>query len=213
MAKKSAKSAKKNAKNVPAVLETQTTLSDFTVGGNLDISDVLSVVTARAEERYSQKITECQQRVKDIREEIKGIRKSLEDVAKRTLEGLTASKVKKLTPTIEEMGGTVEVSYNLNNPSAAIRICVDRYNGVSFTITAEHDPKALDAIKDLEAKVSESLDEAVGWKRKTANIPMLERRYRAKVAESKLATSDSGQELLRLLTDDLDATIEALPGH
>ena len=53
--------------------------------------------------------------------------------------------------------------------------------------------------------------EAIEWRKKLSNIPQLQRQYQAKIAEYRLNQTTRGAEILKLLTEDLEQKMLALP--
>ncbi|MCB5270573.1 MAG: hypothetical protein LHW56_01865 [Candidatus Cloacimonetes bacterium] len=53
-------------------------------------------------------------------------------------------------------------------------------------------------------------EQVLEWKKKLAQLPMLERQYRAKLVEQALSSSEAGREILGALTLDLEERIAAL---
>lgn len=62
-----------------------------------------------------------------------------------------------------------------------------------------------------EADIADLQAEAMEWKQRQLNIPVLERRYRALLAEKKLKATEGGDEILAVLTARLDQDILTLP--
>lgn len=199
-------------------------LTSFTLGGNLDVSDVLSVVTSRAEANFTTELSKARQVLKEAEEAVKTGRKDVENTMESEAKAANADKVNALRVAVEAMGGKVKVStranfHNLELPeelTAEVTVSSDNrgYGGTSFTVKVEPS----DALKAKAAGVVEATkavavaqEQALHWRKKLSSVPALERQYRAKIAEAKLGQSEEGKDLLALLTTDLDAALLALP--
>lgn len=206
------------------------TLEQFTIGGNLDVSDVLSVVTSKAEERYSAEIDKCRQEVAELQATCKKLRSDATKQAKKEALGAAEKHVDALKAAVKSLDGTVSSemlggAYNNAviplNKDGELGVCIrvgsqsSSYNcRADFTVTVKPTKSLLKLVDEVavnEEKITALNNEAVSWKRKLNNIPMLERRYRARIAAAKLETSGDGKKLLAMLTDDLEESILALP--
>lgn len=199
------------------------TLEQFTVGGNLDINDVLSVVTSKAEERYSAEIDRCRTEIAELEDTNAKLRIEINRmVAKEAVEPHNES-IKALRSAIKVFGGTVSITATRSNIlptndkddlTATVTITVGKNRYTEFQTSAKPSKELQAKTKSFESnveKIKTINNEAVSWKRKLNNIPMLERRYRAKIASIKLSNSEDGQKLLSVLTDDLEDSILSLP--
>lgn len=197
-------------------------LSNIAVQGNLNMDDVLTVVTSRAERGFNASLSQAKTKVSSLEKTIKA---KQNEIATRTTEEcmtLVTAKADAARPGIEAMGGTVTAKANGTRGdkivgTVSVQRPGDSYNGsIDFTFTADKS-KVLVAMEqeltDLQESLSVATQEAMGWKKKLASIPTLERQYKAKIAEAKLATSTDGQALLDLLTEDLESNMLALPAN
>ena len=66
-------------------------------------------------------------------------------------------------------------------------------------------------IKALK-KVNDVANDVMSWKRKLGNIPQLERKYRARLAEKRVTSEVGGAELLAFITGDMVKDTLLLPG-
>lgn len=204
------------------------TLEQFTVGGNLDVGDVLSVVTSKAEERYTAEIERCRTEAAKVEETNAKLRADIKKRAVKEAVEPHNDAVKTLRAAVKAFGGTVSITATerycrANLPtndegeltaSVTVKAKGGYHNNTEFSLSVKPS-KELQAlakeVEDNEATIRTLNNEAVSWKRKLNNVPMLERRYRARIASAKLQSSEDGQKLLSMLTEDLDDSILALP--
>lgn len=196
-------------------------LSNIALNGNMNMDDVLTVVVSKAERSFNVSLAEAKAGVSNLE---KAIKVKVADIKKRTDEecfALVTTKANAARPGVEALGGHVIThSHGTRNGKLCATIQIKKGDGgynnsVEFTYEGEKS-KVLQAMEvelaDLQEKLATATQEAMGWKKKLANIPTLERQYKAKIAEAKLATTEDGQALLALMTDDLEANMLALPG-
>lgn len=196
-------------------------LSNITLNGNMNMDDVLTVVVSKAERSFNASFAEAKEGVSNLE---KAIKVKVADIKKRTDEeclALVTTKANTARPGVEALGGQVIAhSQGTRNGKLYATIQIKKGDGgynnsVEFTYEGEKS-KVLQAMEieltDLQEKLATATQEAMGWKKKLANIPTLERQYKAKIAEAKLATTEDGQALLALMTDDLEANMLALSG-
>lgn len=203
------------------------TLEQFTISGNLDVSDVLSVVTSRAEERYSAEIGRCRSEAAILEETNAKLRTEVERLAVKEAVEPHDENVKALRTAIKAFGCTVSITATNRHIhktlptndegelTAIVSIRTNRsYNSIDLLVSTKPSEELQAKAKEIEKnaeKIRAINNEAISWKQKLNNVPMLERRYRAKIASTKLQNSEDGQKLLSLLTDDLEDSILALP--
>lgn len=181
------------------------TLEQFTISGNLDISDVLSVVTSKAEERYSAEIERCRAEIATLEEANTKLRTEIKKQAVKEAVEPHEENVKTLRTAVKVFGGTVSIvateRYHQktlptnDEGELTASVCVKAGKNNNHHYNTEF-LMAVKPSKELQAKAKEVEDntekvrvlnvEAVSWKRKLNNVPMLERRYRAKIASTKL---------------------------
>lgn len=73
----------------------------------------------------------------------------------------------------------------------------------------------LDTLKQMQTAIADkaaSDNEMIDWKRKKNQIPVLERKYKARIAEAKLQSVEGGQELLDSMLATISEDVLALPG-
>lgn len=69
---------------------------------------------------------------------------------------------------------------------------------------------AAEELKESLLRKAELTEQLLEWKKKLAQIPALERQYRAKLVEQALGSSYEGRAILEAMTADLDARIDSL---
>lgn len=208
------------------VLSTQRATVEVAVSGQLDLNDVLSIVVTRAEQKYHAEIARLRAAIKDEEGNMNRLWKQACAAVREAAAAAHASQVALLRSVIEPLGGAVthdiercdNVKHVLEHGKIETYIIVrgsDRCYYATFTVTADA-PQTVRVLhadaKKAEERLNQLKTEAVGWCKKLQNVPMLERQYRAKIAEKKLAEAEGGQELLDTLTSDLDQAILSLPG-
>ena len=81
-----------NDSNKPGTKTTIATVVDgpqFTIGGNLNVEDVMTVATSRAERKYATELNSAKKELKACESEEKAARKALSDAIKRLSETTT----------------------------------------------------------------------------------------------------------------------------
>lgn len=184
------------------------------------MDDILTVVTSRAEKSFSQNLTAAKEEVSKLEKERKE-KTSTRDMQRRSeVEYGVSGVVNGIKPGIEQLGGTVNVSETDDKDdvvTAVVKIGTKGggYNSsVDFKVEVKKSlvlKSMQNDVKELNEKIVEAQRVAMEWKKKLANIPQLERQYKGKIAEAKLAESADGQMVLDLLTGDLEQQMLLLP--
>jgi hypothetical protein len=68
-------------------------------------------------------------------------------------------------------------------------------------------------INEQQAYVNECQDKALAVRKQITNIPMLERKAKARIAEAKLRESQDGRAILDSLTSEFEQDFLALPAN
>lgn len=209
---------------------TKNALSLVNLSSNLDVSDVLSVVTSRAETHFHKELTEAKKRLREAEADAKRLDSEATSRYRTECQEAGEALAKKLRPVITEAGGTVSVSKpdhwrterrerdDNGKLTCGVAISSKDRNSYQTTFTACAEPSATLVALEAGAEaakgvVAEAQTIALEWRKKLANVPLLERRARAKLAEAKLSESADGQAVLDLLTDNLENELLALPGN
>jgi predicted RNA-binding protein len=199
-------------------------LSNVNFNGSLNMDDVLTVVTSRAETNFNQNLAEAKKKASALEKDIKAKQDKIGKMLETECLAQVKEKVDALRPTIESMGGKVTAKPEERNSKDVIRTHViiqytntNSYNNqITFTVEGAKSNDILEQEKelsDLHEALTTVQQEALGWRKKLQSIPTLERQYKAKIAEAKLATSEDGLALLDILTGDLEKSMLALPAN
>jgi hypothetical protein len=205
-------------------------LSLVNLSSNLDVSDVLSVVTSRAETRFHTELTEAKKRLREAEADAKRLDGEATSQYRTECQAAGEALARKLRPVITEAGGVVSIGKpeewragrrerdEDGRLTCGVSISSQDQRSYQTTFTARVEPSAklvaLEAAVDAARNaVAEAQTIALEWRKKLANVPLLERRARAKLAEAKLSESADGQAVLDLLTDNLENELLALPGN
>ena len=85
-------------------------MSNVVINGNLDIDDVLTVVTSRAERSFNVSLAEAKSRIANLTRDIKNKTDEISKRRKQECLDLVAAKVDGLRAGVEAIGGKVDVS-------------------------------------------------------------------------------------------------------
>lgn len=194
------------------------------------MGDVIAVVTSKVETKCNTELAKARLRLKEAEAEVERLNNTANDMAAALCHAAAKVAADSLKPVVEPLGGRVVIlkkeSYNCQrqrNDSGKLWQAVQvRGNGISHynnatDLAVEVEPSAelLDLEEQLvkaKAAVPVCQDEAMAWRKKLSELPMLERRARGKLAEGKLAESTDGQKVLAMLADGLEDEFLALPG-
>lgn len=193
---------------------------------NLDLTDVLAVVTSRAETRFHTELANAKKLLTEAQTEQKRLEREVKKVTKADEQHHGEKLAAVLRDAVVAAGGTVSLhvksSYDSGRRDDEGNLTCDVFvkapgNHNCATFTARFLPST--ELQKLEADVEKTVflvenaqNVALGWRKKLANVPLLERRARAKLAETKLRGTTEGQELLDVLTGDFENELLALPG-
>lgn len=200
-------------------------LDQFQVEGKIDVNDVLSIVTSRADEKYNAELSRCKKEAKSLEKEIADltaeINKDLEAELKNEYEEVLSG----LADNLKVVDGGVQIysarlSYDKKQIDGELGIGRKDSkgkisNGAIFPVKVKPSSAISKKVKDLaslEEKLAGLMDEAVSWRKRIGNIPALERKSRARIVTAKLASSEEGQKVLDLLAQNIEDDILMLPG-
>lgn len=201
----------------------------FSIGGQLDVSDVLSVATSRAEAKLAKTLAEAKRELKNAEKDAKDADKALTAAISAQSDSIAETLAENVEKGVEALGGNVERSTNdalghhgkdKGRVTGSITISQNsgsnRGYGCQFSNTEDPNEAVTAAQEANEAAQgvrATAQERALEVRRQLNNIPLLERQYRAKIAEAKLQDSEEGQQLLDVMTQGLDDDILALPSH
>lgn len=70
---------------------------------------------------------------------------------------------------------------------------------------------AIGRLGELEEELKEKRAECLKWKRRLSQVPALERKYKARLAQARLGKTEKGREILERLTGTISEDVLALP--
>jgi len=193
-----------------------------TVTMDMDKDDVAAILMSRAEERIKLAIKACQDREKVLTKEHDELREAfndlceefakekMEDTVETLTEAATALKCKNISTEVYSGGFTlhnnmVAASMSLNAQKPRVRWEVS----TSFKATAAL-KKAYQTGEKKRKEIDDNKKQWIEWRRKLADLPSMERRAKAAVAESRLKSTKEGQKLVDMLNGDLDNSVKLL---
>lgn len=207
-------------------------LSLVTVNGTIDTNDLLSIVTSRSEVKLHNELAAAKVKLQEADALVKNLQDSLVQAYKRVCLQIGEDLADTLRPGVSKAGGRVVVppvqSYQLLHEATqaaeatSVTYCArvfsnDHNNGyVMFSKSIDVPSELTSLLSDLRAaaeNMSRCSDAALQIRKRIANIPMLERKARARLAEAKLSESDEGRALLEALTGNFEADLLSLPGN
>lgn len=200
----------------------------FLLESSLNTSDILAVVTSQAEQRLHDALSAVKTRLKEAEEEVKKANKEASERYKDEHLAACEAIAAKIRDAIESIGGKVKVmvrnDYQMRRLSeegmlvAEVQVQSDSsgYNTATFcnkvkpSLTfIELEQRCVAAAESVKA----IQQEALGIRKKISNIPMLERKARARLAEAKLSESSEGKAVLAALTSQFESDFIALPSN
>lgn len=171
--------------------------------------DVITVAVARAEELMNSELKKAQGEIVEIEKSIKADEKEIETSLKDAANAEMLAKVTAVAKSVADAGlGKVNasVSYSIDNNDSTILLITgkvttpkDSYYGLSFAASTKVPEKVAGLrtkIGESHAKLTETRETAVGWRKRLGSIGSLERKYRAQLVEKQLGATEEGKELL-----------------
>lgn len=202
------------------------TLAAIDVSGiQIDKNDLLAIAVSKAELYMQNQLAAATKEIRQLEKAIKAGEASL--TAKVTALAAVATQpsctqleeAKKLCASSAKVRVRSEMQQDKRTFSADILIVRrdDRYNdGFTFGhVTGNFDSDTTAVAERLEAdseKLDNAREAAVSWRKRLAQIPMLERQYRARLAEATLSKTEHGKALLDALGNQFESDVLALPG-
>jgi hypothetical protein len=205
------------------------------IRGKLSTSDILTVVTSRAERHFNENLRIAREIENAIDKEVVDKTTEINNMHFDECMAAVADKFPAVQAAIAAIGGEARVDpgnfgccslivrnkgeYQLRpSPKLIVYILVDsaeRSRGqAAYLVTANYSAAFIALCEELVVllnKQAAALVEIANWKKKIAAIPALERQYRAKIAEETLLASADGRALLAILSDNLEKDMLALP--
>ena len=186
----------------------------------MDINDVLTIATSRAETKFQTELGAARKELKEAETDLAKANKTLTQAIQKQSEDLGERHAAAIREGIKAMGGKVEVEAKSalwqEKVCATVKILTgNNYSNGSFSLEEKPNAGVVSAteMRDRAQEAKTRAEEtAMEWKKKLNNIPTLERRMKAKLAEAKLRDSEEGLAMLNAITDNLDKEMLALPG-
>lgn len=200
---------------------------DVSGGSGVSMDDVMNIVVSKAELQYKQKCDDWRKVAFSLDKQLCELTELLDDFTKQIADdtighivdglnsvigklpkdkcrGLFSSSISKIKTSGGEMTISCNVSTGCGHPVYFDEIQLSEQEKASATnIQAE--------IEEKTRLKKEANEKAMEYRNKLSNIPLLERQFRAKIAENRLLKSDSGREILELLSGQMEEAIENLP--
>lgn len=198
-------------------MSTELSIKDV-VDGNLDMQDVLTVAVSRAETVFTDKLTATKKDIKKLEAEINNVNDVMRDQYIKDCHALAKDMVDKLKAVLEPFGGEVKVepSNGIGSDTMHVNVymqgTIKQFSGFALKADLSQEVVAMRKnLTELQEELKAKNAEAIEWKKKLSNIPQLQRQYQAKIAEYRLNQTTRGAEILKLLTEDLEQKMLALP--
>ena len=207
------------------------TLSLVTLAQTLDVGDVLSVVTSRAETRLHADLEAAKRSLAEAEKTVKSLAEAATKKYAAECRAAADAVATKLRPSVESVGGKVVVCKKdhwqgqrrernddgLLTQHVSVVASQGGYNREATFVASATPSEALLAleasVEAAERDVADRQAEALRVRKRLANVPLLERKARARLAEAKLSESKDGQAVLDALTSEFEADFLALPSN
>jgi hypothetical protein len=198
-------------------------VTGLNVDAKIDLGDILTIFTSKAELSY-------QQNIANLKEECDALKSQLNQ-----LNSKAAASIKEAAATLRKADFDATVAlFSALEPNVKVEIHSFVFNednkeslrtvlnvlglkemGSKYSIKIgekSHEIPTEYAVLQsdsrlLQGELNKKTDELVFWKRKLSEIPQLERKYKAKLVESKLKSIEGGQAILDTLMVDLEVDI------
>ena len=217
--------AKKPNEDLPALVVPEL----VTISVDLDKDDVAAILMSRAEEHLKSAIRTCHKQERVLGKEAADLEMQLE----KQLQNVADAHFEETVDTLKEAAAALKAksieacvshnSYAMQSGNGKngqpIVHCALSVTGqkprVRFEVTqGVRMPAAVKAtLADIKAKEKAAADNKKDWmdhRRKLADLPTIERRAKAAVAEQRLKATDEGRALIEMLDDQLDNSIKLL---
>lgn len=217
MAKKSSTNGKAATKSELVVPE-----SLVEVSVQLDKDDVAAILMARAEEYLKKQIQACQKKADELSKKnaelLQARQAAFKKRAEEQLSG-TADALRTAAQALKCKRVNLDIdveshSLDAGNISAALKLSASQPSFESRVVTTismtKTERDACKALSDCNAAQRANQQEWYELRRKLADLPALERRAKAAVAEQRLKSTAEGRELVNTLTAQLDGGLALL---
>jgi len=189
----------------------------------IDKNDVLAITISKAELHMQKELVAATKEIKRLEKSIKDSDTVLKEHVAELAVKLAKPGVAKLEAAKEACGSKAKINtdWDMQQDKGTFRVSItiktsDCYGSTTFgTLKGDFDATATELVEQLAAdsqRLIDARETAVNWRRKLAQIPTLERQYRARLAEAALSKTQEGQELLEALSTNFEQDVLALPG-
>jgi len=201
-----------NKKALPALVD---------VSLKMDKDDVAAILLSRAEEAIKKSIQECRKQETALQKQIRArnkeqtaaaqsqAEKALADVEGTLREAAAKLKCKDVETvlthhfTADETQLRCALKLGARDPDTSWNVSINVLRGEEVTTLAAQSAQLKKELTDNKATWQD-------WRKKLADLPALERRAKAAVAEHRLAATDEGKALVEMLAGELDESLRLL---
>jgi hypothetical protein len=199
------------------------TVENVTSDIHIDKNDLLAVAVSKAELHMQQQLANATREIRRLERALKDGTTGLKEKIAQLAAKLAKPGVKALEAAREACGSKarVETNWDMQQEKGTFEVTIsiksnDHYGSANFgTLKGAFDDAAQKLVAQLESdsqKLTDTRETAVDWRKKLAQIPTLERQYRARLAEATLSKTEKGQALLEALGGQFEQDVLALPG-
>ncbi len=195
----------------------------------IDKNDLLTVVLSRAEQKMQVAVQDAMNKVKALEKDQGKADAALKEAVSAVSGTHYKDAIEKFKAALALVDATATVTTtsqlktdNQNNytDKVAVEMRVTSTGGYNSSLCFSTTVPTTDAIKaqiaeitGIKASLQTAREEVVTWRKKLANLPALERQYKAKLVEAQLSKTEDGKDLLASLDlANFEDSIKALPG-
>lgn len=195
----------------------------------LDKNDLLTVVLSRAEQKMQMAVQEAMAKVKGLEKDQSKADAALKEAVAAVAPAHYKDAIEKFKVALASVDSTVSLTTtgqlktdNQNNHTdkVAIELRINSSGGYNNNLCFSTTVATPEAVKSkvaelaaVQANLQTAREEVVTWRKKLANLPSLERQYKAKLVETQLSKTEDGKDLLASLDlANFEDSIKALPG-
>lgn len=198
-------------------------------GVNVDIkidqNDLITVMVARAEAMMNGKLTTALAEAKRLEKEQKELDNQLvrsvalvgpehhRDAIAKFRDAFEAIGMKHKTKIVATSVLTPDRTSITVNFSASMEASYGSIQAVTHVPLNDEQKGLIARLSGLTEQLLTAREEVILWRKKLAQMPALERQYKAKLVESQLSRTDAGKVLLAALDlDNFEQQVLAIPG-
>jgi hypothetical protein len=185
--------------------------------------DIAAIAIAEAEVKMREtfntvrnQISDLEKAIEEINDEIRilgedAISKKTESTLKNINAGLKVTKIKnievQLSKSVENDQNRYSITIILKDKDRVLSQMIVEKDSFPFIQTQT---TALKKYFKLEDQKKQLNNEAMNWRRKLADMPMLERQIRAKLARNQIEKTKEGRAMIDELVKNFDQTVKLL---